>query len=149
MSNAPGVELVKSCPSAQPSWEGSVAIGVVEGTANEPRLAYFAKPQSVTDQLLALSGPVNPTEIFRFVAPCAEDRCVHFHDRHCELVTQIVQLLPTVVEIIPACKIRPNCRWWFQEGKSACARCPQIVTDNHNPSDEMRVAATPHSESTL
>jgi hypothetical protein len=65
-------EEVASCPSAQPDWKGSVAIGLVGGTANEPRMAHLSKPLIVNDQLLTLSGPVSPTEVFRFAAPWAE-----------------------------------------------------------------------------
>jgi hypothetical protein len=68
---------------------------------------------------------------------------VHFRESRCRLATQIVKLLPTVVEKIPTCTIRPKCRWWLQEGKAACLRCAQVVTDNYNPSNEMRVVATP------
>ena len=43
---------------------------------------------------------------------------------------RIVQQLPTVVETLPACQIRSSCRWWLQEGKAACYRCPQMVTND-------------------
>ncbi|WP_256973461.1 hypothetical protein [Nostoc sp. T09] len=33
---------------------------------------------------------------------------------------RIVEDLPGVVQI------RSSCRWWQQEGKAACMRCPQI-----------------------
>ena len=58
------------CPSAQPNWEGSTAVGVIGGTAQDPRLAILASPPPVTEELLALRRPVTPTEVFRFAAPC-------------------------------------------------------------------------------
>jgi hypothetical protein len=133
------------CPSAQPDWEGSVVIGVIGGTAEQPHMAYLTTPQSVTDELLALAGPVAPTEMLRFAAPCMCSGCVHFADAQCRLVARMVKLLPVVVEKLPACAIRPRCRWWLQEGRTACMRCPQVVTDNYNPSALMRQAAEPKS----
>jgi hypothetical protein len=131
------------CPSAQPGWEASVAIGVVGGTADQPRMVHFVAPRNVTDELLALSAPVTPTEVFRFAAPCMCAGCVHFADAKCRLATRIVKLLPAVADKLPRCAIRQHCRWWQQEGKAACIRCPQVVTANYNPSEAMRVAADP------
>jgi hypothetical protein len=53
------------CPSTtHPEQEGSVVFGVVGGTVESPRLAYLREPQPVTDELLAVSGSVTPTEFF-------------------------------------------------------------------------------------
>jgi len=131
------------CPSAQPEMADSVAFGVAVGTVDTPRVAYLVKPMPVTPELLALSGPVAPTEVFRFAAPCAGRGCRHFDGATCGLATKIVQLLPPAVESVPPCDIRPHCRWWQQEGKSACLRCPQIVTVTLAPSDLLRHAADP------
>ena len=134
------------CPSAQPDWEGASTIGVIGGTANEPLMGYLGKPLPVTDEIVALSAPVTPTEVFRFAAPCMCAGCVHFEDSSCRLATRVVKLLPAVVERLPKCAIRPKCRWWQQEGKAACLRCPQVVTENYNPSEAMRQAADPASQ---
>ena len=135
--------VVLQCPSAQPDWAGSVAFGIMGGTAEEPRLAHLPSALPVTGELLELSAPVSPTEVFRFAAPCAGDRCQHFHNQSCNLVTQIVQILPAVASLLPICAIRSTCRWWAQEGRAACMRCPQVVTDNYNPSPAMAHASTP------
>lgn len=133
------------CPSAQPGMRDSCVFGIVGGTAEEPRLDYLAEPQRITDELLALAHPVQPTEIFRFAAPCAGSTCHHFDGSNCRLVTRIVQLLPTVVEKIPPCSLRSKCRWWQQEGKEACKRCPQVVTITYNPSEQLLQVANPSS----
>jgi len=44
---------------------------------------------------------------------------------------------------LPPCRIRQSCRWWLQEGKAACFRCPQVVTDDYNPSEIMAEVAEP------
>ena len=131
------------CPSARPEWQNSVVFGVINGTVEEPHLAYLKQPQPVTDELLAKASPVTPTEIFRTAAPCAVKDCLHFNGKDCRLVQRIVEKLLVVVEELPPCSIRRDCRWWQQEGKAACMRCPQVITDNYNPSELVREVATP------
>ena len=133
------------CPSAQPEWEGSKTIGVIGGTASAPEVAYLSESQPVTPELLDLARPVKPTEVFRFAAPCANKECAHFSDEQstCKLAEKIVRWAPVVVEKLPACTIRPNCRWWQQEGKAACLRCPQIVTERLQAPESLSKAADP------
>ncbi len=135
------------CPSAQPEMTDSVVFGVVGGSVERPCLAYLVEPQPVTNDLLALSEPVKPTEVFRFAAPCAGHACQHFDGSDCRLVSRVIQLLPVVVERLSPCRLRPRCRWWQQEGKEACLRCPQIVTENYRPSEQARRAAMPEEKS--
>lgn len=116
---------------------------MVGGTVESPGLAYLREPQPVTDELLAVSGSIAPTEVFRFAAPCAGSGCQHFDGTDCRLVQRIVNMLPTVVDVLPACQLRSNCRWWKQEGKAACLRCPQVVTKTYSPSDTQRQVASP------
>lgn len=137
------------CPSAQPEMTGSVVMGVVGGSAAEPQVGYLIELLPVTDEILAVAAPVKPTEVFRFAAPCAGSSCQHFDGVDCRLAKRVVHLLPAVVEVLPACSIRPNCRWWQQEGKAACLRCPQIVTEVYHPSDPLRQAADPESRAGL
>lgn len=131
------------CPSAQPEWEDAKVFGIVGGTAEEPRLIHLTEPQPVTDELLSLTAPVKPTEVLRIAAPCAMSSCQHFNDTHCTLVSRTVIHLQPVTEKLPPCQIRTSCRWWHQEGKAACMRCPQIVTDNYLVSEPLILAATP------
>jgi hypothetical protein len=137
---APGEQF---CPSAQPDWDGAIALGIVGGTAEEPRLRVFGKPQAVTPELLRLAEPALPTEVFRFAAPCMETGCRHFGESRCHLAAKIVHKLNAVSEALPPCAIRAQCRWYGQEGAAACRRCPQVVTDNANASAPMREAADP------
>jgi len=129
------------CPSAQPDMAGSRVLGVVGGSAEAPLVSYLNEVLPVTNDLLALADTVKPTEVFRFSAPCEERACRHFDGSHCQLATRIVQILPAMTEALPACLIRPECRWYQQEGKAACQRCPQIVTQIYEPSNKMRKAA--------
>ena len=129
------------CPSAQPDMEGASAFGVVGGTGDVPRVAWIERPIPVTADLLALTGAVPAARIFRFSAPCQQSACCHFDGKDCTLAARLVQLLPAVVGQLPPCQIRQDCRWFVQEGKSACARCPQIITDSANPTKDLSLAA--------
>lgn len=131
------------CPSAQPDMEAARIIGVVGGTPEAPRITLLDEPQEPTPELLALSGPFEPTHIFRFAAHCETSKCSHFDGADCKLATRVVQILPAVVSDLPTCRIRANCRWFLQEGKPACLRCPQVMTRDDAPSPEMVRAAAP------
>lgn len=129
------------CPSAQPEMEDSRVLGVVGGTPEAPEVAYLNDFLPVTEEVLAMAGTVKPTQILRFAAPCQEKKCCHFDGKNCQLVTRIVQILPAVTDGLPACLIRASCRWFQQEGRDACYRCPQVVTYLAEPTDQMRLAA--------
>lgn len=133
------------CPSAQPDWQAARLFAVVGGTPDRPETAYLDQTQPVTPELLELAGPVAPTEVFRFAAPCIKGACHHFDTagHSCRLVEKSVGFIPMVVERLPRCAIRSSCRWWQQEGVAACRRCPQVVTTNFAPTTGMRQAADP------
>ena len=131
------------CPSAQPDMPGATILGVRTGPIERSRIAYLVEPTAVSDQLLKLAEPLKPTEVFRFAAHCEEAACRHFDGAACSLAARVVQILPAVVETLPPCKIRGECRWYRQEGRPACLRCPQVITYLDNPSAEFRLAATP------
>lgn len=129
------------CPSARPELADSIVFGVIGGTVTEPRVAYLKQPLPVTDELTAKVHPVTPAEVFRTAAPCAAKGCQHFDGQDCRLAMRVVQKLPAVVAQLPPCSIRRDCRWWQQEGKAACMRCPQVITDHYKPSELMRDVA--------
>lgn len=130
------------CPSAQPQMDDAVAIGVIDRSGASPEVAYLEHPVSVTNELLEMTQPLKPTEVLRFAAPCQKSACSHW-DGSCKLVTRIVQLIPAASLSLPRCHVRTECRWFAQEGRHACRRCPNIVTQDESPSDAMRVAAIP------
>lgn len=134
------------CPSARPEMADSVVFGLIIGTVRQPSVAYLKQAILVTDELMAKASPVTPTEIFRTAAACAAKGCRHFDGKDCRLVVQIVEKLPAVTEKLPPCSIRRDCRWWQQGGKAACMRCPQVITDNYNPSELIHQVGTPKAK---
>ncbi len=129
------------CPSAQPEMDDASVIGVVQRTEAGPRVAYLQADQKATAEITALAAPLRPTEVMRFAARCEGSACRHFDGQDCKLVTRIVAMLDPVADALPACRIRSDCRWFRQEGRAACLRCPQVVTESNNASDTMRAAA--------
>ena len=125
------------CPSSQATAEGARIFGVVTGTPEAHRVGYLTEALPVSEKLLALAGDAKPTELFRIAAPCAgaSGGCKHFKGNACSLAKRIVEGVPAVVNALPACQIRSTCRWFRQEGKEACFRCPQVMTDKSNASE--------------
>jgi hypothetical protein len=131
------------CPSADAEMSGSVIFGVVVGTPEEPYVIHLDRVKQIPQELLDLDSPVKPAEIFRIAATCIENGCMHFDGDKCRLTARIVNGLDIVTDQIPACAIRANCRWWYQEGKSACWRCQQVVRDNYVASEQLIQAIDP------
>ena len=116
------------CPSSQPQ-PGARIFGMKRATPGGDRIGYFSEAIPATPDALALPAPALPTEVFRLAAPCAERRCSHFDGAQCQLGHRIAAMLGPVVRGLPACAIRPTCRWFREHGKAVCLRCPQVVTD--------------------
>jgi hypothetical protein len=129
--------MSKLCPSAQPGMANCRIIGLVQPEGATTRLAYLNEHVAATPELLAMAAPVKPTEVFRLAATCAEHKCPHFDGTDCQLATRIVRLLPAVVDALPPCLIRHECRWYSQEGPAACKRCPEVTTVSYDVSPEM------------
>lgn len=103
-----------------------------------PSIIYLNQILHATSEVLAMSAPLRPTEVFLLAATCAEGKCPHFDGTDCQLATRIVKRLPPVVDSLPVCMIRKDCRWYSQEGSAACLRCPDVTTVSYNLSDEIR-----------
>lgn len=129
-----GPAVSKLCPSAQPGMDNCRVLGVVQHDGRKPLVVYLKQPIPATDDVLAMTAPLKPTEVFRLSATCAEHACPHFDGADCRLATRIVQLLPPAVETLPPCSIRRDCRWYSQEGGVACLRCPEITTVTYDVS---------------
>jgi hypothetical protein len=107
-------------------------LGVVQQDGPAPQLQYLNQHVPATPEVLAMAAPLQPTEVFRLAATCAEHKCPHFDGADCQLATRIVQILPAVVDTLPPCIIRQECRWYSQEGRAACYRCPEVTTVNYD-----------------
>lgn len=130
--------MAKLCPSAQPGMDNCRILGVVQQEGPTPMLAYLNQHVPATPDVLAMAAPLKPTEVFRLAATCAEHKCPHFDGADCRLATRIVQIMPAVVDVLPPCLIRKECRWYSQEGGAACKRCPEVTTVSYDLSPKGR-----------
>jgi hypothetical protein len=115
-----------------------VVLNEVQRNGPNPRIVYLNELLPATADVLALSAPLKPTEVYRLSATCAEHKCPHFDGADCKLAARIVNILPAVVDALPPCTIRKDCRWYSQEGGAACRRCPEITTLSYDLSETTR-----------
>jgi hypothetical protein len=121
------------CPSATSIGPDAQVFGVLTGSAAEGlQVGYLTEVLPATPDLLAAAAPAKPTEVFRAAAPCVERGCQHFDGAKCQLAARITSMLDPVVSALPRCAIRRTCRWFRQEGREACLRCPQVATEQRN-----------------
>lgn len=131
------------CPSAQPDMEEARIIGMIGGTPEVPQIAYLGPGVEIDSRVTTQLGALEPTQVFRFAAKCEESRCCHFDGVRCSLAARIVEQVPEVVDILPACQIRTDCRWYAEESAAACRRCPQVITMIPKRADALNRAAMP------
>jgi hypothetical protein len=130
--------MSKLCPSAQPGMDNCTVLGVVQHEGPAPRLVYLNQILPASQEVLDMAAPLKPTEVYRLAATCAEHKCPHFDGSDCQLATRVVQMLPAVVDALPPCTIRKDCRWFSQEGGAACMRCPEITTVSYDLSEQVK-----------
>jgi hypothetical protein len=134
-------DLPLKCPSAQPGMGDVQVLGVISRDGEKAALAYLDEPVAPTPEMLALAEPLPVSHVFRLSARCEESKCTHFDGARCQLAVRIAKMLPEVVDSLPACSIRPECRWFRQEGRAACLRCPQIITGTYEADDVLQQVA--------
>jgi hypothetical protein len=130
--------MSKLCPSAQPGMDNCRVLGVVQQDGPTARVVYLNQLVPASQEILDLAAPLKPTEVYRLAATCAEGKCPHFDGSDCRLATRVVKILPAVVDTLPPCLIRKDCRWYSQEGGAACQRCPEVTTISYDLSERVR-----------
>jgi hypothetical protein len=134
--------LAVLCPSATAIGPDAHVFGVLTGSATEGlQVGYLTEALPATPELLAAAAPATPTQVFRTAVPCLERGCKHYDGANCQLATRIISMLDPVVSALPRCAIRSTCRWFRQEGREACLRCPQVATERRDASELQRAVA--------
>jgi hypothetical protein len=119
-----------ACPSG-PCQEGALLIGVM---GPDGRLAYLQPPTHVDAEFVAgVRAAGHPQRTYRFSTPCVEGACPQWAGDSCGLghlvAEQADELDAPASGKLPACAIRSGCRWYAEQGATACAVCPLIVAD--------------------
>jgi hypothetical protein len=113
------------CPSA-PLYPGSRLLGVVKG---DKQVDILEKPIEIDEVFIEAAGKGKPAEQkFRFVNKCVKSGCAQWSEGSCGVIKRVLAVMEekALAEEKPDCSIRPECRWFAQEGYQACAACTTI-----------------------
>lgn len=117
-----------TCPSATPK-AGAVLLGVVNQHGEVGMLSQ--RIEIDVNFIETAQQGRDLSHRFRFASPCATKGCANWSGHHCmvlDIARQLAHIEPLDHPALPACSIRPTCRWFMQEGGEACKICPKINT---------------------
>jgi hypothetical protein len=121
-------KLDKTCPSSSIQLDANLL-----GAVNEDgSVGFFSNPVKVDEEMIASLQKINDPETkFRFSNTCIEKGCNQWKNGACSIIKNVMQnnMELELVANLPNCSIRPTCRWYAQEGSSACSFCPHIITN--------------------
>jgi hypothetical protein len=101
---------------------------------SDQKVAILDPPIPVNDEFVeTVTAAGNAEERFRFADKCIQCGCKQWTGSSCGVMDALAMenhLLEIIDENLPACAIRPDCRWYSQEGAKACMICPYVVTQS-------------------
>jgi hypothetical protein len=115
------------CPNGNPA-VGSVILGVV---GENDQVEFLPEEELVDKEFMDIV--IHDTDLlkkFRFSHPCVEGKCGHWQGSRCnvpDVAFAMMQEKMIADNKLPECSIRPQCRWFTQEGPKACFACPYMV----------------------
>lgn len=124
----------KTCPSSL-GQVGSNLLGVVNPSGT---VGFFKDPVEVTQEFIDDAGDFENLERrFRFSNKCVQSGCKQWTGKECGVIKAVLALdsIPAKNDL-PACSIRSNCRWFYQEGAIACNGCRYVITNVSEPATE-------------
>ena len=113
------------CPSA-PLYPGSKLLGIVKP---DNSVDILEQPMEVDDHFVEVANKGKAAEQkFRFVNKCLKSGCEQWTGETCGVIKRIVDAMDDFLNEapLPPCSIRPDCRWYDQEGAEACKVCPTV-----------------------
>ncbi len=130
------------CPSskAQP---GAQLLGVRQ---DDGTVAILPQPLRIDEAFLDAAGATDPAEQrFRFTNKCVESGCSQWTGTRCGVVDKVLSVMNelAVQDELPACAIRPQCRWFRQSGPDACKVCPFVITHTTEADWDLQQLAEP------
>ena len=129
----------KTCPSSL-GQVGSNLLGVVNPSG---KVGFFKAPIEVTPEFLEDAGDSESLERrFRFSNKCVQSGCKQWTGKECGVIKAVLALetIPANNDL-PDCSIRKTCRWFSQEGATACNGCRYVVTNVSQPVAEQQESA--------
>jgi hypothetical protein len=124
-SSARGAML---CPSFTPLSPGIGSIfGLVVEGFSSTRVVQLQALIPVTQETFDCVAPFHPSELFRIAAPCVGPRCRNYLGGVCTFGATVAARSGELTTLLP-CVIRPGCRWWREQGPTACSGCSMVVS---------------------
>ncbi len=108
---------------------GNLLFGIIRP---DGRVVALQPPLPVTQTFAdkaSAAGRRPPEARFRFAGPCVTSDCLHWKDERCGLGDAVARTAESrgPAAKVAHCAIRPSCRWWHEQGGSACQVCPRIA----------------------
>lgn len=122
-------EANKLCPSSTAT-EGALLLGLVQG---DKSVALLQTPLPIDQAFIDKAKPLGSLEKrFRFANKCIKSGCKQWTGSRCGVIQTLAEINKNIVmeNDLKPCLIRPRCRWFSEEGKSACTICTFVVTNN-------------------
>ncbi len=120
-----------TCPSARAE-PGALLLGIrgPEGRIVPLRTAMMLDAEDLAEA--RRHGA--PEARMRFAGACQRGGCAQWTGHRCGVIAKVLDHLsvPGIAPQAPAlrpCLIRATCRWFAEEGASACGVCDLVVTD--------------------
>jgi hypothetical protein len=91
-----------------------------------------SKVQFLTEELpvpTTLPFVIRPDSLVlraRFVGRCVTERCQHWSGVRCRLGQAVAATETKEKNLLPTCAIREKCRWFHENGASACNPCQHL-----------------------
>jgi hypothetical protein len=126
-------EAERLCPSGR-CRPGSTLLGIM---GPDGRLVYTPGRIPLTEEFVDRAHAAGTPEArLRFAEPCVRDECGNWTDSTCG-VARTAASRPEATDpaspSLPRCGIRHDCRWYEQEGESACRVCPLVLRSARRP----------------
>src|SRR3954467_2789299 len=116
------------CPSATCK-DGALLLGIVQKDAT---IGFLPEKMPIDSKFTAIAHEGRaPEKRFRFADKCVQSGCKQWTGTRCGVIDSLLNLNQNVpsAQRLPNCSIRPECRWFSQNGAKACALCPLVITD--------------------
>jgi len=117
------------CPSAT----CAPGVSLIGTLGADGRIKHLRTPLKIdADFVETVQARGEPEAHFRFSTQCVEGHCSHWTGAACGLIETILDRVEAEASVlkadaVPSCPIRSQCRWYAQEGRSACMVCDLVV----------------------
>ncbi len=126
----------KLCPSSKLS-KGAYLLGIKN---EENKIDILSEPVKVDGELLEKfnTHDTKAEKALRFTNKCVQSGCKQWTGEKCGVIDNILEKVEEkyIEDNLPDCAIRSTCRWYFQEGASACKVCTLVTTYVEDPTDD-------------